>query len=66
VSNPFDSERDISTTRLLNLIADIFDCVEGDNGRTPEIKIINDEIMLIEFDELTRFRIEIKDMRGAQ
>lgn len=65
MSQKYDHE-DITTHKMLKLIAEIMDCVENENGEKPECTILSEDLMMIEFDSNTRFRIVIQDTKRFQ
>jgi len=57
-----DLGNNIQTGDLINLIKDIFECIEADDGNNPIFTVFNDEIAVLEI-EGKRFRIHIEDTR---
>lgn len=57
---------EIDTLHLMSLIKQIFECVENDKGESPFLTVYSDEILVIEFPQDKRFRIEIKDLTRFQ
>lgn len=58
-------EKNITTGDLMNLVKDIFECIEATEGQNPIFTLFNDEIAVLEIDG-KRFRIHIEDTRKFQ
>ena len=58
---------EISPQDLMKLIIEIFECVENtEDGSTPQLTQYSDEVLVLDFPNDKRFRIEIKDLTRFQ
>lgn len=56
---------DIECYDIIKLIRDIIDCLQDDKGNSPFVDIMNEEILMVTFDN-KRFRIMVQDCSRFQ
>jgi hypothetical protein len=67
MSNPLPKDDDITTNRLLQLIKQVFDCIEQEGtGAQPHSTIISEKCMIIKFKEGEEFKVFIHQQRDLQ
>ncbi len=61
--NPLPVEEKINRELLLDLIRQIFECIEQDGtGHIPEIQIVDNELLIVTFENTQSFRIYISEL----
>lgn len=53
---------DLYPHKLLFLIQQVFDCIQDEQGKSPQTTILCDTIMMFEFDEY-KYRIQIEPIQ---
>jgi hypothetical protein len=56
-------DHEITNADVLKLIVEILECVQDDKGKVADVTVFSDEILVVEFPQGERFRINITDTK---